>query len=286
MRTEQNPIGGPAGRHVLPPPAGWAGHRPGAWIVLGLGYLAALALGAGGASAWALLSGQPMTGLAFALGAVYLAHIVGLGVWGLWGPPRPSRTGALTSTDNGPSGVSFPYSAWAYYWLTAILVMTTLGVGVITAFAAATATAKGLPVVAILVVLTLGPLWLLVTMLRLAPGRITLSPTGVYHRSLTFTHFVPWYAIVEISAVWAGFPRIVAKALPSEDTRLIRYGGRFGTPEFLPFLVVRARWLSADPVVAYHALSFYHAHPDQRSELATPAALERISNGRTVNQDH
>lgn len=115
--------------------------------------------------------------------------------------------------------------------------------------------------------------------------RTSLSSIGVYHRSVTHTHFVPWYAIAEISAVWAGLPLIVAKAAPSEGTRLVRYLGRFGTQDFLPFLVVRARWLATDPVVVYDVLSFYHAHPDQRAELATPAALERIAGGRIASQD-
>jgi hypothetical protein len=285
-RTQQNPAGGSGGRQALPPPAGWAGHRPGVWIVLGVGYLAAMTLGAGGLAVWALLSDQPATSLAFALAAVYLAHVVGLGVWGLWGSPRPRRSDARASTDDDSGGVSFAYSTWAYYWLTATLVMTILGVAGFAAAVAATATTGGLLAACLLALMTVVRLWFVVTMLRLAPGRLTLSPTGIHHRGLTHTHFVPWYAIFEISAVWVGFPLLVAKAFPSEGTRLIRHLGRFGTQEFLPFLVVRARWLATDPVVVYHALSFYHVHPDQRAELATPAALERISSGRIVNQDH
>jgi hypothetical protein len=283
MRSRQNPA---SGRQALPPPAGWAGHRPGVWIILGVGYLAAMTLGVGGLAVWALLSGQPATGVAFAVATVYLGHVVGLGVWGLWGPPRPLRSGARASSDDDSGGVSFHYSTWAYYWLTAVLVMTMLGVVGFAAAAAATATAGGLLAAALLALMTVVLLWFLITMLRLAPGRLTLSSTGIDHRSLTHTHFVPWYAIFEISAVWAGFPLLVAKAFPSEGTRLVRYLGRFGAQEFLPFLVVRVRWLATDPVVVYDALSFYHAHPDQRAELATSAALQRISSGRIASEDH
>jgi hypothetical protein len=37
--------------------------------------------------------------------------------------------------------------------------------------------------------------WFLVTMLRLAPGSLIVSPTGVDHQSLTSTCFIPWHAI-------------------------------------------------------------------------------------------
>jgi hypothetical protein len=34
------------------------------------------------------------------------------------------------------------------------------------------------------------------------PGEVTVSPAGVFHRSLTHIHFVPWYAITEVEARW------------------------------------------------------------------------------------
>ncbi len=57
--------------------------------------------------------------------------------------------------------------------------------------------------------------------------------------------------------------------------------GRFGSGEvqFLPLMVIRTAWLATDPTTVYHALSFYHAHPELRAELATPEALDRIGNG-------
>ncbi|MEV0154914.1 hypothetical protein AB0H57_14370 [Micromonospora sp. NPDC050686] len=38
----------------------------------------------------------------------------------------------------------------------------------------------------------------------------------------------------------------------------------------------------AGEVTVYHALAFYHAHPDLRPELGTPAALDRIAAGRAA----
>ncbi len=103
----------------------------------------------------------------------------------------------------------------------------------------------------------------------------------MHHRSLTSTHFIPWYAIVGVSADWIGTPIIAVKAFPSADTRVRRSMGRFGSGEvqFLPLMVIRTAWLATDPTTVYHALSFYHAHPELRAELATPEALDRIGNG-------
>jgi hypothetical protein len=47
-------------------------------------------------------------------------------------------------------------------------------------------------------------------------------------------------------------------------------------------MVVRTFWLATDPATVYHALSFYHSHPDLRPELAKPDALNRIGTGRAV----
>jgi hypothetical protein len=55
--------------------------------------------------------------------------------------------------------------------------------------------------------------------------------------------------------------------------------------EVLPIMVIRTAWLGADPATVYHALSFYHTHPDLRAELATPDAVQRIRNGRAVGQE-
>jgi hypothetical protein len=115
--------------------------------------------------------------------------------------------------------------------------------------------------------------WFLGTVLRLAPGEVRVSAEGVLHRSLTATHFVPWYAVFDVTAEFAGTPLIVVKAHTSDGTRLRRHTGRLGTAEmqFLPYLVVRVPWLAADPVEVYRTLTFYAAHADRRSDLATGA---------------
>jgi hypothetical protein len=174
-----------------------------------------------------------------------------------------------------------------YYWVTALLVMSELAVLAVTAGAALSATAVGVVMAVVIGVVAVVVGWFLVTMLRLAPGKIILFPTGVYHRGLTSTHYIPWHAIVAVSAGWLGTPIIAVKATPSDDTRVRSYMGRFRSEEvqFLPIMVVRAVWLATDPTTVYHALSFYCSYPELRAELSTPDALDRISSGRAVGQE-
>jgi amino acid transporter len=243
-----------------------------------MGLVALTTLGLAAEAAWLVWTGQPAAAVPLAAAAIYLGHILGLSTR-IWWRPWPSRQpGTLTTTPDGTTGVRFRYSGWPYYWLTAILVLTVLVVLVVALGAALSATLIGVVVAVVLGVLALWMGWFLVTMLRLAPGSLIVSPTGVAHRSLTSTCFIPWHAIVAVTADWLGTPIIAVKAFPSADTRVRRYLGRFGSGElqFWPIVVVRTGWLASDPTTVYHALSFYHAHPELRAELATPQALRRI----------
>jgi hypothetical protein len=287
MGATQNPVGRPDGGSALPRPAGWTGQRLPAWLKVWLAFVALMALGMAAEAAWSFWTGQPAAGVLLAAGAILLGHVVGLATRVWWPRRRSSRTGTLTATPDGTTGVTFGYSAWSYYWLTAVLVMTELGALALTVALVLSATAAGVVMAVVIGALAMVVGWFLVTMLRLAPGKLILSPTGVYHRSLTSTHFIPWSAIVGVSAEWVGTPIIAVTAFPSADTRVRRSMGRFGSGEvqFLPLMVIRTAWLATDPTTVYHALSFYHARPDLRAELATPSALDRISNGRAVGQE-
>ena len=281
MGANQNRSGWPDGGSALPRPAGWTEQRLPVRLKLSMGFVALMALGMAAGAAWLSWTGRPATGIPLAAGAIFLGHVVGLStrVWGT--RRRSSRTSTLTATPDGTKGVTFSYSAWSYYWLTAVLVMTELLAVAVTVGAALSATVVGVVMAVVIGVLAMVVGWVLVTMLRLAPGKLVLSPTGVHHRSLTSTHFIPWSAIVGVSADWIGTPIIAVKAFPSADTRVRRPMGRFGSGEvqFLPLMVIRTAWLATDPTTVYHALSFYHAHPELRAELATPEALDRIGNG-------
>jgi hypothetical protein len=272
------------GRPALPAPAGWTGQHFSLAFRLSVGFLTIMALGVAAEAAWAFGTGRPGPGVLLAAGATVIGHVAGLGIFVWRAPRRSGRTGRLEPGPVGTTGVRFAYSAWAYYWLTAFLVFTELGALLVILTAAASATVVGWLLVVALAAAVVAIGWFLVTVLRLAPGELTLSPAGVYHRSLTFTHFAPWRDIFDVTSAWVGTPVIVVKAYPSEETRIRRYTSRFGTREmrFMPFMAVRAYWLAADPIIVYHALSFYQARPDLRPELATPGALQRIDNGRAV----
>lgn len=274
------------GARRLPTPEEWSSQRPARVLVaavIGLGLMTVAALGGAG---WALLSGRSAPGLVLLGVAFVLGHVCGLGVSTLWTPRGNGSPGKLVTCPVGHDhrSVAFRYSLWPYYWLTATLVVTIAVVGV---FAVVPATSGGggpLALAAALAMLILAVSWFLIVMLWLAPGRVVLCPDGVFHRGLAFTHFVPWFAIYDVAAGWDGVPMIVVKASPSDGTWLRRYTGGFGTAEtrFLPFLVVRNRWLASDPTILLHALRYYHDHPDARVELASPAGVNRIDAGGLV----
>ena len=220
MGATKNPVGWPDEGSALLRPAGWTQHRLPLWLIFWMGLVALLALGMAVGAAWSFWTGQFATGVPLAAGAIFLGHVVGLGTRIWWPRRRSSRTGTLTATPDGTMAVTFSYSAWSYYWLTAVLVMTELVALALTVGAGLSATVVGVVTAVVLGVLVLVVGWVLVTMLRLAPGKIVLSPAGVSHRGLTSTHFIPWSAIVAVLAEWAGTPIIAVKAFPSTDTRV------------------------------------------------------------------
>jgi hypothetical protein len=272
----------PADSVGLPRPEGWAGKRPSTRLILSLTFLSLVAVGCGVGAASALLSGRPGVGLLLAAGTVYIASVAGLGSCALWTPRQPGPTAELAECPacHDHNSVSFGYSTWPYFWMTAAVGLSVV-VAIVAAVAIAMAGPAGLAIGGVVLVLAAALAWFLVVTLRLAPGRLALCTNGVYHRGLTSTYFVPWHAIAAVTAEWTSSPLIVAKAYASADTKLRRYTGRFGTQEtqFLPFLAVPARWLATDPNLVYHVLAFYHRHEDRRAELGTNAALGRINQG-------
>ncbi|GAA0462921.1 hypothetical protein Ade02nite_29560 [Paractinoplanes deccanensis] len=203
----------------------------------------------------AAADGDAGAALLLGAGAVLLAHVAGLSV-SLLRRPRAAVGGPAEGvTDQGEKGRAFRYSRWPYYWLSVTLgaaVVLAAGYAVLLALGGTTA---GFVVAALLggVALFLG--WFLVVLLRLAPGVIVVTPTGVYHRSLVLEHFVPWHAVTGVEAQGPE-PLLVVKAMPTPDMRVRRHTGRLGAFEgqFLPFLVARAFWLGGNAVPAYEAL--------------------------------
>ncbi|GLY32513.1 hypothetical protein Kisp02_58780 [Kineosporia sp. NBRC 101731] len=165
--------------------------------------------------------------------------------------------------------MAFRYSRWAYYWLSVVLGACAAG-----CFGYAVAAGRYVSVAGVVLSLVFAGfglylLWFLVTMLRTAPGVVVISPTGIYHRSLTFEHFVPWESVTEVAARNHQTPWITVKAFPLEGTRTKNHAGRFSPgAEGLPFMIIRAYWLGANAIPAYLAVRRYFYSPEQRAELA------------------
>jgi hypothetical protein len=287
MHPHHSPVGWPDGRATLPTPSGWAQQRPSMWLRFSMWFVAAIAISMAAEAAWLAGTGQLPAGVPLVGAALFLGHVVALSRR-VWRPRRrSSRTGTFTQGPDGATGVTFTYSAWSYYLVAALLVMSELVLIAVGLGGALSATVVGVVVAIVIGAVALVVGWVLIIMLRLAPGEVVLSPAGVYHRGLSSTQFVPWDAIVGVSALWVGTPIIAVWAMPSPDIRVRSYTGRFGSRElrWLPTMLIRTAWLATDPAIVYHALVFYASHPDSRTELGTPDGLDRISNGRAIGEE-
>lgn len=265
----------------LPAPTEWTANRTNGWLTATTGMFAFMAACAVAGAVWAFSSGQLLAGSALTYGAIFMFHTAGLSFVMTQVPSR-TQPPAVIQLGAGELGVAFRYSYWPYYWLTALLLLTCGALGVFAASAALGASAASLTAAFLLGLLILAAMALIVTFLRMAPGRLTLTTTGIHHQSLTFRHFVPWYAVYDVEAGWINGPTVIIKALPSEDTKLTRHTGLLGTQEaqLLPFVVVRALWMANSPTALYRTAAFYLANPEKRHELASKAAVQRIAAGR------
>lgn len=274
MPRDHRPIDDPA---PPPLPVGWPRVRRNTLIVITAVFLALLSVGMLIGAAGELISGDPGTAVLLVAGALLLAHVAGLGLLLSRHPRRGGPPPGTGTDDRGNPGLAFSYAGEPYYWLLAVLLLSIVGgLGL-----AAILTLSGSPVgwtAAVLVAAGAGyTTWLGIGIARLAPGRLVLTPDGVHHRALTLDVFTPWYAIHAVEAADTDQPMIVIKAQPSDGTRLRTYAGRGGhEAQFLPYVAVRALWLRRNSIGAYQALDHYLRHPDQRSHLGTPAAVDHL----------
>ncbi|GAA3621599.1 hypothetical protein GCM10022223_43120 [Kineosporia mesophila] len=207
--------------------------------------------------------------LVWAGGMLLLVHLTGLTVSLMHRPRQASGPPSRGTNDQGEEGLAFPYSRWAYYWLSVVLGACAIG-----CFGYAVAAVRQVSVAGVVMSLVFASfglylLWFLVTMLRTAPGVVVITSAGIYHRSLTFEHFVPWESVTEVAARNHQTPWITVKAFPLEGTRTKNNAGRFSKgAEGLPFMIIRAYWLGANAVPAYLAVRQYFYSPEQRAELA------------------
>jgi hypothetical protein len=204
------------------------------------------------------------------------------------------RSVALQAAGPGGRGTAIFYSRGMHYLLAGALLMTFPLAATVAAggLLEQEAGVDGVEVNLVDTVafgsLALMSLWFSIGLLRGLAGerrpRLVLSPDGIYHRSYTFEHFVPWEDVFAVTAEDFRGPVIAARAFESKSiwTRRSMWAFLQDEPRYVPDLKVRSRLLALDPVVAYHALRFYHAHPDARIELLTSGAEQRIRCGNLV----
>ncbi|GIF07996.1 hypothetical protein [Actinoplanes siamensis] len=241
-------------------PAPWRDHGPSprpAYAAVGSALLAVLALAAG---VWSVALGDLRAALACAVAALILGHLSGL-LLTLW--VRPHNTGdrmRISGIDDGSPGLTFAYSRRLYYWYASFLTLLTL---------AQLALIASAPPLAAGAALTGAGLYVL---LRHAPGRLALTPDGVYHRGMWTEQFVPWTSIRAIvPGEQARIPVIGVPAVAGARVRTRRTLLR--GPDTM---VVQVPWLAADPALVLQAMRWYHANPAHRFELSYHLAVERI----------
>lgn len=251
------------------PPTGWPAPHRSAVRVLAAVFLGLISGLIAVVSVAAAVTGDAVESIGFGLAAILAGHVTAIGITGLRRPRPATERPSAGVNDQGESGLAFPYSRLQYYLLTVTLVLVALLAAGFAAVMAAGGGATGWVLAVVSGGLAVFVGWFLIILLRLAPGTIVLTPSGIYHRSLVLEHFVPWGAVVDVQARDGPNPWITVKAMPMDGTRERRHTGRLHAFEggLLPFLVARTSWLGANAVPAYQAIRFYFDHPDQRPRL-------------------
>jgi hypothetical protein len=250
------------------PPANWPKPSRSAGRVLSAVGFGLLALITAAVVIADFVVGDYGQGLIWAVAALMFAHLSGLAASMLRRPAPADPPPTAGFTDEAERGLAFAYARSPYYWLCVVLAAAGLfAVGFAIVFAyQATATGWVFTIIFAAVALYLG--WFLVVMLRLAPGMVVLTPTGIYHRGLAHEHFVPWEAVVDVHAREGRTPWITIKAMPANGTRERRRTGPLGPgAPGLPFMIVQAHWLGTNAVPAYRALRHYFDNPARRTNL-------------------
>lgn len=247
--------------------------------------LVLLSAGMAGVAVGASTQGEYVEAGAFTGGAALLG-IVALGPVAVRMRQRlPTRSVSTCTTGSG-AGVRIRYSAWAFAWLFALL--ATLGVA--SAGILAVMALDGEPirnprdqyVLVVSVVAVPCSAWLLGAMIGggMVRGQVVLTRNGIYHRYLFLDEFVPWDAVRSVGAERRSGPAIVLDCPPGVRRRLTGPLRLVLRRSLDPFEIeVQARALACNPAVVLYALRYYLHRPNDRSELATGAAVERIRDG-------
>ncbi len=239
-------------------PSPWRDYEPSPRLVhaaVGSGLLSILVLAAG---VWSLILRDPGAALACGVAVLILGHLFGL-LLNLW--VHPHNTGdrmRIAGIDDGSPGLTFRYSGRLYYWYAGFLTLLTL---------AQVALIVSAPLLAAGSLVTGAALFVL---LRHAPGRLALTPDGIYHHGVWTQQFIPWDAVTSIAAgEHAHIPIIGVPAVPSPETRTRTL---FRAPAQM---TIQVPWLAVDPALVLQAMRWYYANPTHRFELSYQIAVDR-----------
>jgi len=202
---------------------------------------------------------------------------------------RTTSVHSISMPDASGPALVIPYSlAFAVmYW---VIVVTTIFLFLIIALVAVVGLASSgfrdavLFVPAVVSVAFVAYLsWFLVEVPRgrIVRGALILSPRGIYHRSWSFDNFLPWDSTVSVTAGDLDGPLIRIAAREGVEPVFHRRTCMWKQPELklAPHMAIRGMYLSINPALALHVLSYYLAQPDARQELGTEAGVDRVRNG-------
>lgn len=258
----------------------WESTGPRRLVKVSVGFLVLLAVACVVLAIVSAVDGD-VAGLAgFIAGTAFFGHLIGFAVH-MWWRPRRSEP-AITAAEGS---VTFPFSPWTSYWTGSF---TTLMILALVLIGAGGLQGRGgvgivIAVLAFAAAVYLG--WQVVRLVFNRRGCLRLTPTGLEHQALGFTHRLPWDVVTDVLPVEINeAPLIVLVPMESAPVDVsftwITRGPRRGL--LLPSMAIRCVWLVDDPVTVYRTLWHYHANPTHRVELSTGAAIDRIRQRRFI----
>lgn len=183
-------------------------------------------------------------------------------------------------THAGVGALKIPYSSMVFgsYALTMGLIAVGFTFGVVDS---ARNDAVGGIVICAALGLTFASLPLAMLTGRFARGYLLITPEGVLQRGWTFSSYLPWDAIIDVAPRYRQGPYIsvLAATNASWQGQQIHKLWKQDRLPTRPEIVVPAKFLGADPAIAYAILQHYNANPATRSELSDSATIDRLHTG-------
>ncbi len=233
--------------------------------------------------------------LLFWWGTMIAAGLTAFVYWARLGLRRRSSSRVFLSCRDEPEGtgtvIGYSFAVWLTYWAMAVVCLA--GFAFLTAVSVLGLLTESFGSLSAVVAVGLfgGVTCYLLCFCfhglrgKLARGSVALSPHGVFHRSWSFRSYAPWDSVIAVDAAEMDGPLISLIATSDGGAWFERTSRLWKQEEMAlaPSLAIRGRWLSVDPALLYHALRYYHAHPEARAELASTAGVQRLQQARLTS---